>query len=140
MVPTYVTADPAGLTHPTLAVLTALLQAALPPAAAVALPLKPGRKHVLPGAQWGRVATGDACLPWTGQDAHRLKVMLRLRDDGFGSRMLAAPAPPFPVLRRLPRRRQVAVLQDWAALEAWRARRPWLDLAARLTAPHQVAP
>ena len=138
--PTYVTADPPSLAHPTLAALAVLLQAALPPAAAVAVPLKPGRKHVLPGARWATVATGDACLPWTSLDGVRLQAMLRLRVDGFGSRMLAAPAPSFPVLRRLPAARQAGVLQDWAAVGPWRARPPWLDLALRLTAPHPVAP
>jgi hypothetical protein len=136
---TLVTSVPAGLTHPDPAALAALLREPLSPAAALAVPLRPGRKHVLPDAAWGQIATGDARLAWTAGDARRMTVILRLRGDGFGSRMLAQAAPPFPALRRLDPARQAGVLADWQALAPWRARRPWLDLALRVTIPPAAA-
>jgi hypothetical protein len=123
------------MSHPALADVAAMLQEALAPDVALAVPLRPGRKHVLPAAAWGRVTTGDACLSWTCADAARLAVMARLRRQGFGSRMLAAPAPAFGVLRRLAPDHWPQVTRDWEALRPWRERRPWLDLALRLPAP-----
>jgi hypothetical protein len=132
--PTCVTARPPGITHPAPRDLAATLAAPLRQDMALSVPLRPGRKHLLPAAAWGRITTGDAHLAWTQGDAARLDVMTRLRRDGFGSRMLAAPAPAFAVLRRLPQERQRCVLADWAELAAWRSRRPWLDLALHVTA------
>jgi GNAT superfamily N-acetyltransferase len=132
---TCVTASPAAMSHPALAEVATMLQEALAPDVALAVPLRPGRKHVLPAAAWGRVTTGETCLPWTRADAARLAVMARLRGQGFGSRMLAAPAPAFGVLRRLTPDRWPQVTRDWEALRPWRERRPWLDLALRLPAP-----
>lgn len=106
-----------------------LLSSALPPGIAVVVPLNPGRKHLLPTAGWGRVTVDDAQLPWTEQDAARLAAMRRLRSLGFGSRMLAAPAPTWSVLRRLPRSWWAIAVEDWQSLEVWRSRRPWFELA-----------
>ncbi len=132
--PTCVTARPPRITHPAPGELAAVLAAPLRQDMALSVPLRPGRKHLLPAAAWGRIITGDAHLAWTRGDVARLDVMTRLRDDGFGSRMLAAPAPAFGVLRRLPPERQRGVLAEWADLAAWRSRRPWLDLALHVTA------
>src|SRR5439155_4570333 len=98
-----------------------------------AVPLRRGRKHVLPDARWGMITTSDTTVPWTAGDAHSLQVMQRLRAAGFGSRMLAAPAPAFGVLRRLAPGRRAEVIDDWQALRAWRDRPPWLHLGLRLT-------
>jgi hypothetical protein len=133
--PTWVTAQPPAISHPTLPALAALLAGPLPAGAATAVPLRPGRKHVLPSARWGMITTDDAVLPWTAGDAHRLKVMQHLRAAGFGTRMLAAHAPAFGVLRRLPPTRRAEAMDDWQALRAWRDRPPWLHLGLRLTMP-----
>ena len=131
--PTCVTAAPPGVAYPGAQELAAVLAAPFRQDMALAVPLRPGRKHLLPGAAWGQITTGDAQLTWTRGDAARLVVMMRLRRAGFGSRMLAAPAPAFAVLRRLPPERQRGVLADWTELAAWRSRRPWLDLALHVT-------
>lgn len=111
-----------------------LLARSLSPDSALTVPLKPGRKHLLPAARWGLVTTDDAHLPWSSADASRLHTTLRLRRHGFGTRMLADPAPAWAVLRRLPTPHQAQVLADWPQLDVWRARRPWLALALHLTA------
>ena len=131
---TCVTAAQPRISHPAAGELAAILAAPLRGDMALSVPLRPGRKHLLPAAAWGRIATGDALLAWTQGDVTRLAVMRRLRRAGFGSRMLAAPAPAFPVLRRLPPDRRSGVLADWPELAAWRSRRPWLDLALHVTA------
>lgn len=103
---------------------------------ALVVPLRPGRKHLLPDAVWGRVAVDDAHLSWSGADADRLAVVQRLRRLGFGSRMLTAPAPPFALLERLPRAQWSEVMAAWARLELWRtAVSPWLSLALHVTVP-----
>ena len=113
------------------AALADLLSVAVPADLAVIVPLRPGRKHLLPAAVWGRVTVDDAQLPWTAADADRLAAMRRLRALGFGSRMLTEPAPVWSVLRKLPRNWVDQVLTDWAALDPWRSRPPWFDLAVR---------
>lgn len=108
-----------------------LLGAPLPAEVAVIVPLRPGRKHLLPEAVWGRVAVDDARLPWTASDVDRLAAMCRLRALGFGPRMLTEAAPAWPVLRRLPHSRWSQILGDWSRLELWRSRRPWFDLGVQ---------
>lgn len=130
-----VTADPPFLQQLDVTALGDLLTTPLGPDAAVVVPLRPGRKHLFPTAVWGRVTVDDAHLPWTAADAARLAAMQRLRYAGFGSRMLTEPAPPWPVLRRLPAGQWVQTLDDWRALDLWRLRRPWLDLAVRASRP-----
>jgi hypothetical protein len=137
---TCVTASPRVITHPGPAAIAAALSEPLPPVVALVVPLRPGRKHLLPGARWGRVTTDDAQLSWTSADAGRLGALLRLRGSGFGSRMLARPAPDFAVLRRVLPDRRAAVLADWHELGPWRARPPWLSLALHVTVPLQDPP
>jgi hypothetical protein len=36
------------------------------------VPLRPGRKHLLPTATWGHVTVDDAQLPWSTTDTARL--------------------------------------------------------------------
>ena len=134
-----VTASGPGLKRVTPAGILSILAAPLPGGAALVVPLRPGRKHLFPTAGWGRVTLDDLLLPWSAADCGRLEATTRLRDDGFGSRMLAAAAPAWPVLRKLPRGQWPRVLADWAALTPWRQRRPWLDLAIYATAARTEA-
>lgn len=110
-----------------------LLAGPMPSHQALVVPLRPGRKHLLPEASWGHVTTDDARLPWTAGDITRLEALLRLRAAGFGSRMLTADAPPWPVFGRLTPEQWPPVLADWATLAPWRLRRPWLALALHAT-------
>ncbi|SDY64000.1 hypothetical protein SAMN05661080_04136 [Modestobacter sp. DSM 44400] len=100
---------------------------------ALIVPLHPGRKHLAPTAAWGRVTIEDAHLSWAPADVERLAALRRVRRLGFGSRMLTAPAPPWSMLSRLPAENYPALLADWAALDPWQSRRPWLDLALYAT-------
>lgn len=97
------------------------------------VPLRPGRKHLVAEASWGTVTTDTATLPWTRHDADRLEVLLELRGAGFGSRMLAAPAPAWNVLRRHDATHWVHLLQLWTLLDPWRQRPAWLELALHVT-------
>lgn len=102
----------------------------------VVIPLRPGRKHLLPGAGWGRVSVDDANLTWTGAHAELLGLVHKLRSMGFGSRMLAEPAPSFRVLSSLPAEQYTTVLRDWEQLAPWRTPdNPWLSLAIHVTLP-----
>jgi hypothetical protein len=133
--PAIITAAPLRLEQPALACVARILAARLPARTAVLVPLHPGRKHLLPSASWGTITTGEATFGWTAGDADRLQALTRLRHDGFGTRMLARPAPAYAVLRRLADTRRGPALDDWTALRPWRERRPWLTLALCLTTP-----
>jgi hypothetical protein len=62
---------------------------------AVVVPLRPGRKHLLPDARWDTATVDDAQLIWTSVDAHRLAVMRRLRAHGFSESMLCDDSPAY---------------------------------------------
>ena len=85
-----------SVTTATRSQLATLLDAPLPLEVSVTVPLRPGRKHLLPSARWGHVTTDDATLRWGSGDATRLQAMQRLRRSGFGGRMLIAPPRPGP--------------------------------------------
>ncbi|MFE5339748.1 hypothetical protein ACFQ80_05985 [Isoptericola sp. NPDC056578] len=135
--PHQVTREPATATVLSRARLAGILAAgAVGPDEALVVPLRPGRKHLVPGARWGRVTTDNACFPWGRADAHLLTAVTHLRTRGFGSRMLTEPAPPFAVLARQPRDQWANVLADWDRLAPWRdADSPWLPLALHATTP-----
>lgn len=103
---------------------------------ALVVPLRPGRKHLLPAAVWGRVSVEDVDLSWSDQEVHRLRQVDRLRALGFGSRMITAPAPPFQVMKTLAPRRFRQALDAWGQLEPWRQPgNPWMALAVHITTP-----
>lgn len=99
---------------------------------AVTVPSRPGRKHVLPSAQWGRVTLDETPLTWTRADTVRLAALLRLRQAGAASAALTRPAPPWALIRAS---RQVRenVITDWEILTPWRERPQWLTLALLAT-------
>lgn len=133
-----VTRDPVSCQQIDRGTLVALLHRALPASVAVVVPLRPGRKHVLPMAAWGQVAVDNAVLPWTAMHAGVLQVVIELRRAGFGSRMLQEPAPTFEVLQRLPQPRWASVMDAWRLLDPWRAPdNPWFSLALHLTLPRK---
>lgn len=112
----------------------ALLSAGpLDPTCALTIPLRPGRKHLIPASQWGQVTLDDVALPWRHLDAAGLRTVARLRGLGFGTRMLAEPAPAWSILHRHPRDEWLAISADWARLQRWRPTSPWLSLALHLT-------
>ncbi|MDI9941303.1 MULTISPECIES: hypothetical protein [Rhodococcus] len=68
---------------------------------AVVVPLRPGRKHLLPDARWGRITVDDTHLNWSESDTVRLAVMRRLRELGFTETMLRDEVPAYAVLCQL---------------------------------------
>lgn len=110
-----------------------VLRRQLDPGTAVTVPLRPGRKHLLPIATWGRVTTDHGCLAWSSKDAARLAAVVRLRDHGFGSRSLGDPTPTSATLQTLERRHWAEIFIDWEQLEPWREAPMWLDLARYAT-------
>lgn len=106
---------------------------------AVVVPLRPGRKHVVSGAMWGHVVTDDALLSWTSGDVARLRVVDELRAAGFPASSLLQPAPPYQALQALPPHRYPEVLDWWAALQPWRDKPAWLQVACK-TRPHTASP
>lgn len=105
----------------------------LPPNVALTYPLRPGRKHLLPVATWGRATIDDMRLPWTSQDAARLQLVIQLRGQGFTGRSLSEPAPSYARLRKLSVDQWPSVIEAWRRLAVWRSRPGWLDLAVSTT-------
>ncbi len=137
-----VTADPISLAALTKTeVVEHLQRGALEAGYAVIVPLRPGRKHLMPAAVWGRVTIEDAQLSWSAADATRLTTVAKLRSLGFGTRMIAAPAPAYSTLRRLPAQDWAQVISWWGELDPWRTvDSPWLALALHVTIPTTKEP
>ena len=111
-----------------------LVAGALDARVAVAVPLRPGRKHVFAGLIWGTIRTDDMNLAWTDADAALLRDLAELRTAGFGPRMLLEPAPPYQVLHRHPSSAWARLLQLWRSLDVWRRHsQPHLTLATNVT-------
>lgn len=127
--------------HPTMTVLglaqvyQLLASQPLEPTTALVVPLRPGRKHLLPQATWGRVTIDNIALPWSVGEVWLLGLVGQLRRLGFGSQMIAQPAPAWPVLRRHPQNLWPDIQSAWSELNPWRPQSPWLELALHL-APH----
>lgn len=118
-----------------------LLQCAIPAGMALVVPLRPGRKHLLPIAQWGKVCTDTAVMAWTAREAALLQLVLELRRLGFGSHMISQPAVPFPMMQRLPAAVADWVMGVWPQLDPWRRPDgPWLPLALHVSMPAQPRP
>lgn len=105
----------------------------LSPDVAVLVPLRAGRKHLLPDARWGCVRVDDATLGWSHQDAARLRSVARLVAAGFPRGCLAEPAPPHRFLSRIPRQDWAGIFVAWDLISRWRTpASPWLALAGHL--------
>ena len=72
-----VTRDPASLAPLDRAGVAALLRSGpLGADSALVVPLRPGRKHLLPMATWGRVAVEDVGLGWNHQEVARHRAVV----------------------------------------------------------------
>lgn len=131
--------DPPRLTQLEGPALREVLSAPLPSMAAVTVPLRRGRTHLLPIARWGRVTVDHASLSWTAGDAARLAAVGRLHRSGFGSQMVQEASPPYGVMRRTPPDQWSEVLGDWELLRPWRERPAWLMVALRAHALEKLA-
>lgn len=103
---------------------------------AASLPLA-GRKHVLPAAQWGRICVDGTTIPWSAQDAGRLVRVAALRSAGVAAARLAEDAPPWSAVRSAAPTDRLLIMEHWQALEPWRRRRLWLDVAIAVTHPNR---
>ncbi|QYB00668.1 hypothetical protein I1A62_00645 (plasmid) [Rhodococcus sp. USK10] len=126
-----VTRDPATIRAASPALLHQVLSTPINADTAVIVPLRPGRKHLLPDASWGQVTVDDAGLTWAAADADRLTVMRRLRGHGFTEMMLRQDTPAYPVLSRLPAEQWPQLLDDWHSLGVWRQAGPWFEVGLR---------
>ena len=117
------------------AVFALLSAGAVGPGQCLVVPVRPGRKHVMPTAVWGQVCTDTANLPWSAGDAGRLAAVGRLRRWGFGPRLLVQAAPAFAAVRRLEAQKWAQVFHTWEQVDPWRAGgQPWLEVAIWATA------
>ncbi len=104
----------------------------LPPDQVVTIPVSQ-HKHLLHFAPWGQVTTDGRSLAWGEAECHRLDVLAELRSLGFGEAVLALPAPPWPLLRRLDADEMRRPLSTWGDLDPWRADRAYLTVALLAT-------
>ena len=128
-----VTQNPPTLRSADPTLLHQVLSTTIDPGTAVIVPLRPGRKHLLPDARWGMVTVDDAHVKWQADDAARLEVMRRLRGHWFTETMLREDTPPYAVLRRLPADEWPQVFDDWPRLTPWRRAAPWWEVGLRAT-------
>lgn len=117
--------DPAGLRE--------ALTGPLPLHITVSLPLRAGRKHVLPVAALGQVCVDGTNIAWSLGDAHRLNLVAHLRSVGVPSRAFYGLVPPWGALSHS--KDPARVLDSWTELEPWRASRVWLEVALAATHP-----
>jgi hypothetical protein len=132
--PHLVTRNPPTMTWLDPVTFAAQLTLPVTPVVAISVPTRPGRKHVLPAAQWGRVTLDDVPLPWGAADVTRLRILRELRTRGATARELAQQTPPWRHLHRANPRERAHLMQHWSALEPWRTRPTWLRLALLATA------
>lgn len=128
-----VTADPPQLQLLPIEDLAAALARQVGAEEAISVPLRAGRKHVLPEARWGQVCVDGTNLPWSSDDVLILAIVLRLRKGGIPGPALRSPAPPWNTMRSLESAGRSELLEDWERLAPWRDRPAWMDLAVLAT-------
>jgi hypothetical protein len=100
--------------------LAAALGAALPHTHAVVLPVA-RRRHILPTADWGHLATDGLVIRWDTTAAGRLTDLGWLRNTvGASWPQLGRAAPPAQLLSNQPRSRWPKILAIWPQLQQWR--------------------
>lgn len=119
------------LTPPDL--LEVLLEGPVPSDCLISLPLRAGRRHVLPTARFGQVCLDGTNLSWSTGDARRLHLVAQLRSEGVPWTAFTDPAPPWRALRRSSDPSQM--LHSWEELAAWRESGLWLQAALAATHP-----
>lgn len=120
--------------HTNGAVLTAVLTAeALPDTHAVVLPTA-RRRHILPTAQWGHLATDGLVVRWDAAAASRLADLAWLRTTvGATWPQLTRSVPPSRLLTAQPADRWPQILAAWSQLQTWRCVPPLWAVARTLT-------
>ncbi|OOK65272.1 hypothetical protein BZL29_7917 [Mycobacterium kansasii] len=95
------------------------------------------RRHILPTAQWGHLATDNLVVPWDGAAASRLTDLIWLRSNlGATWTQLNHATPPSRLLRTQPATQWRRILAAWTALQTWRTVPPlWAAARALTTMP-----
>lgn len=113
--------------------LAAALEGPLPAHVALSVPLRAGRRHVLPVTEFGRVCVDGTNVTWSVGDARRLGLVQQLRRQGVPWRSFTEPTPSWRAVSSSPDPQ--AMLQAWDELRAWRASGVWLQVALAATHP-----
>lgn len=107
----------------------------LPNTQAVVLPTA-RRRHILPAAEWGHLATDGLVVAWDHTAATRLADLDWLRTTvGATWPQLNRPAPPSRLVSTQPTDRWSRILAAWEVLQAWRGVPPMWAAARLLTNP-----
>jgi hypothetical protein len=94
------------------------------------------RRHILPTAEWGHLATDGLVVPWDTAAAARLTDLAWLRTTvGATWPQLGRSAPPPRLLSTQPAEHWPRILAAWAALQTWRTIPPLWAAARSLTNP-----
>ncbi|MBB1033155.1 hypothetical protein G6031_01950 [Dietzia sp. CQ4] len=100
--------------------LATLLSRPLDDRTAVVLPLRPGRKHLLPTARWGHVVVDDVAVRWGGAEVVLRAEMAWLRARDFSVAMIQDGSPDIGILRRIPTHEMSDVLEALERVRRWR--------------------
>lgn len=101
----------------------------------VSLPLRAGRRHVLPTAQFGRICLDGTNLTWSEGDTRRLRMVHQLRGVGVPWTAFTDPTPPWRALARSDD--PAGLLGSWEQLSPWRENGLWLQVALAATHPER---
>lgn len=94
------------------------------------------RRHILPTAEWGQLATDGLVTPWDAAAATRLTDVVWLRGPlGATWSQLHRGAPPPALLKGLPGDQWARLLRAWETLQPWRAIPPLWAAVRVLTNP-----
>lgn len=105
----------------------------LPGTCAVVLPTA-RRRHILPTAQWGHLATDGLVIRWDAGAAAKLADLVWLRTTVAATwPQLSRPAPPSRLLTAQPAENWSQILASWSQLQPWRTVPPLWAAARVLT-------
>lgn len=117
-----------------------LTAGALPSTHAVALPTA-RRRHILPTAEWGHLATDGLVVPWDAAASARLTELTWLRTTVRATwPQLSQSVPPSRLLTAQPADRWPRIIAVWSQLQSWRAVPPLWAVARVLTTLPAPAP
>lgn len=91
------------------------------------------RRHILPTAQWGHVATDGFVAPWDDDAVARLRDLAWLRSLGASWPQLCGSAPPYQLMSAQPSSQWRRIFDAWERLEEWRAVSPMWSIGRLLT-------
>lgn len=99
------------------------------------------RRHLLPTAQWGQLATDGLVVRWDATAAARLRDLSWLRTSvGASWPQLGRTAPPHRLLTAQPAELWDRVITAWEHLSPWRTIPPLWSAAQAITRPAAASP